>query len=98
MYSLTVVTLFGSLYPDVLVSSTSADHSLTVTGTASGEYALQVMTVTALVLVPVVALYQGWSYVVFRRRVTGPPVAAPPDPPPDPTPGPAAPLDEGALT
>lgn len=92
--ALTVVTLFASLYPDVLVSSTSADHSLTVTGTASGEYALQVMTVTALVLVPVVALYQGWSYVVFRRRVSGPPVAAPPDP----TTGPAAPLDEGALT
>jgi len=91
--ALTVVTLFANLYPNVLVSSTSAADTLTVAGTASGAYALQVMTVVALVLVPVVLLYQGWSYVVFRRRVSGPPSAAP-----DPVTGPSAPLDEGALT
>ena len=92
--ALTVVTLFANLYPNVLVSSTAASDSLTVTSTASGQYALQVMTIVALVLVPVVLLYQGWSYVVFRRRVVGPPTAAPPDP----STGPSAPLDEGALT
>lgn len=91
--ALTVVTLFANLYPNVLVSSTSASDSLTVLSTASGQYALQVMTVVALVLLPVVLIYQGWSYVVFRRRVSGPPTAAPPDP----TTGPSAPLDEGAL-
>ncbi|MBO9554235.1 cytochrome d ubiquinol oxidase subunit II [Cellulomonas sp.] len=91
---LTVGSVFAALYPSVLVSSTDPAYTLTVTGTASGEYALQVMTVVAAFLVPVVLLYQGWSYVVFRRRVTGPPVPARPDP----VPGPSTPLDEGALT
>ena len=95
--ALTVVTLFANLYPNVLVSSTSADDSLTVTNVASGEYALKVMTIVALVLVPLILLYQGWSYFVFRRRVIGPPTAAPPEPP-VPSTGPSEPLDEGALT
>ena len=29
------------------------------------------MSVVALVLLPVVLLYQGWTYHVFRRRVGG---------------------------
>ena len=36
---------------------------------ASGTYALKVMTVVAAVLFPVVLLYQGWTYYVFRERV-----------------------------
>ncbi len=90
----TVVSLFTNLYPAVLVSSTDPAYTLTVAGTASGTYALQVMTVVAAFLMPVVLLYQSWSYVVFRRRVTGPPVPAGPDA----VPGPSTPLDEGALT
>jgi cytochrome d ubiquinol oxidase subunit II len=91
---LTVVSLFTNLYPDVMVSSTSAADSLTVAGTASGDYALKVMTVVALVLVPVVLAYQGWTYVVFRRRVSGPP---PHDVPTGPAPDPSAPPGEGVL-
>ena len=65
-----------------------------MTSTASGPYALKVMTIVAVVLVPLVLLYQGWSYFVFRRRIVGPPTAEPPDP----ATGPSAPLDEGART
>ncbi len=67
-----VGSLFADLYPNVLVSSTDAAYTLTVSGAASGSYALKVMTVAAVVLVPLVLLYQGWSYRVFRARV-GPP-------------------------
>jgi cytochrome d ubiquinol oxidase subunit II len=70
----TVAALFVGLYPDVLVSSTSPRFTLTVAGAASSHYALQVMTVVAAVLLPVVLVYQAWSYVVFRRRVGGVPV------------------------
>jgi cytochrome bd ubiquinol oxidase subunit II len=66
----TVASLFIDLYPNVLVSSTNPAYSLTVTGAASGSYALKVMTVAAVVFFPVVLLYQGWSYRVFRARVT----------------------------
>jgi len=71
-----VAGIFAGLYPDVLVSSTSAATSLTIASTASGDYALKVMTVVALVLFPVVLIYQGWTYVIFRRRVLLPPDGA----------------------
>ena len=29
------------------------------------------MTVVALIVTPIVLLYQGWTYHVFRARVTG---------------------------
>ena len=69
----TVASLFASLYPDVLVSSTAAANTITVAGAASGDYALKVMTIVAAVFFPLVLLYQGYTYVVFRHRVEGTP-------------------------
>ena len=70
----TIAAVFAGLYPHVLVSSTNPAASLTVAGAASGTYALTVMTWVALVLFPVVLIYQGWTYRVFRARVTATPV------------------------
>src|SRR5947209_11166662 len=64
--------IFISLYPNVMVSSTNHAYNLTVNNAASGHYALVVMTVVAVILLPVVLLYQGWSFHVFRRRVATP--------------------------
>jgi cytochrome d ubiquinol oxidase subunit II len=66
-----VATLFTGLYPRVMVSSPSFGNSLTVANAASAHYTLAVMTVVALIVTPVVLLYQGWTYYVFRGRVTG---------------------------
>jgi cytochrome d ubiquinol oxidase subunit II len=66
---LLVATLFTSLYPRVMVSSTDFANSLTIESAASSGYALKVMTVVALTITPVVLLYQAWTYYVFRRRV-----------------------------
>jgi cytochrome d ubiquinol oxidase subunit II len=66
-----VATLFTSLYPRVMVSSPDFANSLTVDGASSSHYALAVMTVVALTLTPLVLLYQGWTYYVFRRRLGG---------------------------
>jgi cytochrome bd ubiquinol oxidase subunit II len=71
-----VATLFVSLYPRVMVSSTDFENSLTVGDAASSHYALQVMSVVALICVPVVLLYQGWTYYVFRHRLGGEPEAS----------------------
>jgi cytochrome bd ubiquinol oxidase subunit II len=68
-----IVTLFTSLFPRVMVSSTDFGNSLTVSNSASQHYTLAVMTVVALVFVPLVLLYQGWTYRVFRHRVGGRP-------------------------
>jgi cytochrome d ubiquinol oxidase subunit II len=67
-----IVTLFTSLFPRVMVSSTEFGNSLTVSNSASQHYTLAVMTVVALIFIPIVLLYQGWTYHVFRARVGGP--------------------------
>jgi cytochrome d ubiquinol oxidase subunit II len=66
-----VATLFTGLYPRVIVSSPNFANSLDVSAAASAHYTLAVMTVIALIVTPIVLLYQGWSYYVFRARVTG---------------------------
>jgi cytochrome bd ubiquinol oxidase subunit II len=65
----TVGSIFIDLYPHVMVSSTNAAYDLTVNNVASGHYALTVMTVVAVILFPIVLIYQGWSFHVFRARV-----------------------------
>jgi cytochrome d ubiquinol oxidase subunit II len=66
-----VATLFTSLYPRVMVSTPDFGNSLTVDNASSSHYSLTVMTVAALILTPLVLLYQGWSYYVFRHRLSG---------------------------
>jgi cytochrome d ubiquinol oxidase subunit II len=87
----TVGSLFIDLYPNVMVSSTNTAYNLTVNNAASGGYALKVMTIVTVILFPVVLIYQGWSFHVFRGRVKAPPAAA------DAAPGavPAAPQAQG---
>jgi cytochrome d ubiquinol oxidase subunit II len=65
-----VATLFGNLWPDVMPSSTDPAYSLTVHNAASTHYTLTVMTWVAAVFTPVVLAYQGWTYWVFRKRLT----------------------------
>jgi cytochrome d ubiquinol oxidase subunit II len=82
----TVGSIFIDLYPNVMVSSTSAAYNLTVSNSASGSYALKVMTIAAAIFFPLVLTYQGWSFHVFRARVKTP--SAPEgidEPPPPPT-------------
>jgi cytochrome d ubiquinol oxidase subunit II len=66
---LITATIFLNLYPRVMVSSTNRAYDLTVWNTSSGHYTLAVMTVVALTLMPVVVIYQGWTYYVFRHRI-----------------------------
>lgn len=66
-----VASVFIYLYPHVLVSSTNVANSLTASNSAAGDYSLRVMTVIALILLPLVLGYQAWTYYVFRQRVTG---------------------------
>jgi cytochrome bd ubiquinol oxidase subunit II len=72
-----VASIFTSLYPRVMVSSPNFGNSLTVSGAASAHYTLVTMTVVAAIVTPVVLLYQGWTYYVFRARVAGEEVQPP---------------------
>jgi cytochrome d ubiquinol oxidase subunit II len=64
--------IFIALYPNVMVSSTNSAYNLTVNNAAAGHYGLVVMTVVAVIFFPIVLLYQGWSFHVFRQRVSAP--------------------------
>ncbi len=67
--ALSVVTIFMSLFPRVIVSSLNPDWSLTIYNASSSPYTLTVMSIVALIFVPIVLLYQGWTYWVFRERI-----------------------------
>jgi cytochrome d ubiquinol oxidase subunit II len=68
--ALLVATWFTAIFPHVLISSTSPRYSITLHDAASAPYTLKVMTGVAILFVPLVLLYQGWTYWVFRRRLT----------------------------
>jgi cytochrome d ubiquinol oxidase subunit II len=65
-----LVTAFLIMYPRVMISSINPEYSLTIYNASSSPYTLQVMTVVALIFVPIVLVYQAWSYWVFRKRLT----------------------------
>ncbi|MER6026367.1 cytochrome d ubiquinol oxidase subunit II [Streptomyces sp. NPDC001851] len=64
-----VAMLFLSLFPNVMPSTLNGDWSLTVTNASSSPYTLKIMTWLAAIATPLVLLYQGWTYWVFRKRI-----------------------------
>ena len=76
---LAVAGLFVALFPDVMPSTLDAAYSLTTTNASATDYTLKIMTWVAVLFTPIVLLYQGWTYWVFRKRISTHhiPVAAP---------------------
>ncbi|MEV7691596.1 cytochrome d ubiquinol oxidase subunit II [Streptomyces bungoensis] len=64
-----VAMLFLSLFPNVMPSTLNGDWSLTVSNASSSHYTLKIMTWLAAIATPLVLLYQGWTYWVFRKRI-----------------------------
>lgn len=62
--------VFYGLFPNVMPSSLDPSYSLTVYNASSSQLTLRIMSIVALLFVPVVLAYQGWSYYVFSKRVT----------------------------
>ena len=75
--AMTVATLFKALYPNVMPSSLDPSASLNIFNASSTPYTLRVMTIVAVVLTPVVLIYQGWTYWVFRKRISATQIANP---------------------
>jgi len=67
---LTQIAFFTLMFPRVMISSTNPAYSLTIYNASSSQYTLTVMSVIALIFVPVVVAYQGWTYYMFRKRIT----------------------------
>jgi len=90
--ALAVVSLFAALFPNVMPSSPNPENSLTIANASSTDTTLSVMTWVAAIFLPLILLYQGWTYWIFRKRVTRASIpeesAAPAEPsaPADPVP------------
>lgn len=65
-----VLTPFTALFPAVMPASNDPANSLTIANASSTEYTLTVMSWTALIFLPLILAYQGWTYWVFRKRIT----------------------------
>ncbi|HEY8717263.1 cytochrome d ubiquinol oxidase subunit II [Pengzhenrongella sp.] len=72
-----VALIFAVMYPNVMPSSLNPAWSLSIHEAASTTATLQVMSVVALIMVPIVLAYQGWTYWVFRQRLTASHVGGP---------------------
>jgi len=70
--TIVMVTLTGivGLFPNLIPSSLDPAFSLTAFNSSSSVYTLRIMTVVALIFVPIVIAYQIWVYRVFRHGVT----------------------------
>jgi cytochrome d ubiquinol oxidase subunit II len=67
---LTQVTFFSMTFPNVMLSTTNPAYSLTIYNASSSQYTLTVMSIVALIFVPIVLAYQGWTYYMFRKRIS----------------------------
>jgi cytochrome bd ubiquinol oxidase subunit II len=67
---LTQVTFFSMTFPNVMLSTLNPAWSLTIYNASSSQYTLTVMSIVALIFVPIVLVYQGWTYYMFRKRVS----------------------------
>jgi cytochrome bd ubiquinol oxidase subunit II len=68
--ALGVASIFGAVYPLVLPSTISHAYDLTVANASSAPYTLAIMSIVAAFGLPLVIVYQGWSYWVFRKRIS----------------------------
>ncbi len=67
---LIMATALIGLYPNLIPSSIGPAYSLTIFNSSSGTYTLKIMTVVALIFVPIVILYQAWVYRIFKAGST----------------------------
>jgi cytochrome d ubiquinol oxidase subunit II len=99
--ALAVLTLFADLYPNVMISSTNPAYNLTVANTASPSYTLKLMSIVAVILLPVVLVYTAWNYYVFRKRISSsdftPPRLPGVKPPPSARPQPGVPSEQPSV-
>ena len=64
------ITQFIDLFPHTMISSLDSAYDMTLNFSSSSNYTLIVMTVVAVLFIPLVLAYQAWSYWVFRHRLS----------------------------
>lgn len=74
--ALVVVTGVTGLFPNLIPSNIDPASNLTIMNSSSSQYTLTIMTVVALIFVPIIIAYKIWVYRTFRAPVTAAEVGA----------------------
>jgi cytochrome d ubiquinol oxidase subunit II len=64
-----VAGLFVALFPALMPTTLETGVSLTTSNAAATPYTLTILTWVAAIFTPLVLMYQGWTYWVFRKRI-----------------------------
>src|ERR1700733_14020794 len=65
-----VILLFGALCPNLGPSTLNKQWSVTIYNASSTPYTLKIMTWVTAFMAPLTVVYQGWTYWVFRQRIS----------------------------
>ncbi|HIL77364.1 MAG TPA: cytochrome d ubiquinol oxidase subunit II [Methylococcales bacterium] len=65
-----ILTAAGSMFPFLAPSSTFPTSSLTIWDSSASHYALQLLFVATVILMPIVMAYTTWVYRVLRGKIT----------------------------
>ena len=67
---LATVMVFSGLFPRLMISTLDPAYNLTIYNASSSDYTLRVITIVAGIFIPVILVYQGWTYWIFRKRLS----------------------------
>ena len=65
-------TFFGviGLFPNLFPSSIDPEYSLTAFNASSSPLTLKIMLVVVILFIPIVIVYQTWTYLLFKNKIT----------------------------
>jgi len=67
---LATVMVFSGLFPNLMISTLNPANNLTIYNASSSPYTLKVITIVAAIFLPIILAYQGWTYWIFRKRLS----------------------------
>jgi len=62
--------VFTGLFPRLLISTLDPAYSLTIYNSAASPGTLRLTSIIFAIFLPLVMLYQAWTYYIFRERLT----------------------------
>ena len=67
---LATVMVFSGLFPRLMISTLDPAYNLTIYNASSSDYTLRVISIVAGIFLPIILVYQGWTYWIFRKRLS----------------------------
>ncbi len=67
--AMTITTAAVALFPFLMTSKLNPSHSLTVFDASSSPMTLWIMTIVAIIFVPIVLSYTAWAYSIVREAI-----------------------------